>query len=200
MKYIKRLFLILIIICCGLLVYKFLIAKNNNIEKVYVVNSIDKYGYTLYSNNTEPFRKYFNSLDTLLNTENYDEKEYASLVAKLFIIDFYTLENKSSNLDIGGTQFVHSKILNNFKLKSKETIYRYVENNIYGDRNQDLPYVTEVNIDNIDVKKINNSEFSDQNSYYIDVSIEYKKDLGFDSKKSIILVHENEKLSLVSIN
>lgn len=200
MKLIKGLVVLIIFAVLGYFGYKYFIGEKNPAQDIYVVQSTDKYNYKLHNNSSEAFKKYFKELYNVLKEENYDEEHYASLIAKLFIIDFYTLDNKISNIDIGGIQFVHSEIVDNFKIKAKDTVYKYVKSNMYGDRKQDLPVVDDVNIDNITVKPLKNNAFNDDKAYYIELSWNYKKDLGFDTKKNIILVHENEKLSLVSID
>ena len=200
MKFIKRLFILAIILGCCFVGYQFFIKNKNSVVKVSVVHHIDKYGYDLYSNSTELFKNNFYELEKVLKNESIDENEYASLVAKLFIIDFYTLDNKTSNLDIGGIQFVHSKIIDNFKLKAKDTMYKYVKSNIYGDRKQDLPVVDNIEVDNISVKTLKKNDFTDDKAFYVEVSWSYKKDLGFDTQKNIVLIHEGDKLSLISID
>ena len=67
----------------------------------------------------------------------------------------FTLANKVSNTDVGGIQFVHEPFQDDFILIAKETLYSHVENNIYGNRKQELPIVREVTIRSIETKNMN---------------------------------------------
>jgi len=171
--------------------------KNDN--KIEVVNSINDYNYVLESNQTKIFKKYFKDLNKELSDAKVEEENYAKLVTKLFLIDFYTLSNKVTNQDIGGVQFIHSTFQNNFKLKASDTIYKYVQSNIYGNRNQELPTVKDVEIEHIEQVSFTYLETTDNSAYQVNAKITYKKDLGYDTSKTIILVHEEEKLVIVEI-
>ena len=61
----------------------------------------------------------------------------------MFVTDFYTLSTKVTNQDVGGLEFIYSKNKDNFKLKASDTLYKYIESNVYGDRKQKLPEVVE---------------------------------------------------------
>ena len=199
MKYFKFLLLIFLIALVGITAYKYFY-KNKPADKPTIDDKIETYNYELYSNKGTLFKDVFEELKACLEGETVDEERYASLVAKLFIIDFYTLSDKTSNIDIGGVQFLHSKIADNFKLKAKDTIYKYVKNNIYGDRKQELPTVSKVSVDSIESKPFKSKELSDSNAFYLKMSFDYVKDLGYEKYKEIILIHEDKKLSLISID
>ena len=61
-----------------------------------------------------------------------------ALISKLFVIDFYSLNSALNKNDIGGKEFVYRNYQEDFSKLAKETIYKYVENNIYGKRNQEF--------------------------------------------------------------
>ena len=130
--------LLIILILTGVLGYytytNFFVKKAK--EEVKEVSKIDNYGYTLYDNQSKEYKKMFEELNTVLLKEEIDYNKYVELISKMFIIDFYTLDNKLTNLNIGGVDFVHSSIVSNFKEKAKDTMYKYVESNVYGDRKQ----------------------------------------------------------------
>lgn len=178
------------------LVVNFTKKEDNKIE---VVSNIDDYDYVLESNQTKIFKKYFKDLKKELDDAKIDEENYAKLVTKLFLIDFYTLSNKITNQDIGGVQFIHSSFQDNFKLKAGDTIYKYVKSNIYGNRNQDLPTVKDVEIESMEQVSFTYQETTDKSAYQVNAKITYKKDLGYDTSKTIVLVHEEEKLVIVEI-
>ena len=108
--------------------------KSKKVEEVKVLSTIEKYNYTLDNNETDIYQKYFKELDECLKKEEIDKIEYSNIISKLFVIDFYTLNNKITNKDIGGVQFLKEDIKKNFSLKASNTMYKYIKNNIYGFR------------------------------------------------------------------
>ena len=138
----NRLFL-LVFLCVifGLIIYFGIFNNKKLATHAKKVDTIEGYNYSLYDTSTKVYENVFKELSKELTKASVDEKKYAELLAQLFIIDFYTLDNKLTNLNIGGVEFVHSDIVNNFKEKANATIYKYVQSNIYGDRKQKLPVV-----------------------------------------------------------
>ena len=200
MKKFKFILIIFILILAIGLFYFFFINKNDNINTPKIEHSIEKYNYNLYDNSTKEYKKLFQELSAELSKDEIDEKKYVELISKMFIIDFYTLDNKLTNLNIGGVEFVHKDIVDNFKLKANETLYKYLENNMYGDRNQKLPVVKEVTINNISQKEFKYNNNADYKAFFVDASWTYEKDLGYENKKTLIFVHEDNKLSLVEMS
>jgi len=188
-------FLIAIVVSIGFLFYKQFLAHS----EIRVVSSIPDYSYKLESNQTKIFKKYYKDLEKELEDDRVDEENYAKLVSQLFIIDFYTLSNKVTNQDVGGVQFLHSEIQDNFKLKATDTIYRYVQSNIYGNRRQQLPTVKDVRVEEIKNVSYDYLDTTDDSAYQVQVKISYKKNLGYDTEKTLILVHEDRKLSIVEM-
>lgn len=190
---------IAICICLNYYSEKYIRNDDNNIEDdVRVVSKFDDYSYFLKSNHPL-YKEKFRNLQVVLNQDAVDEREYANTIAQLFLIDFYTLEDKMTNQDIGGVDFIYLDYQDNFMLNASSTIYMYVENNLYGDRKQELPYVS-----NVEVLETNNINYSkaginDGNAYSVKCSLKYKKDLGYASNVTITLVHEGLKLSIVDI-
>lgn len=174
-------------------------AKKPVNTKVKVIDKIDDYGYQLEENETKLYKSLFKDLMNELKKEEVDYENYAELISKLYIADFYNLENKVTKNDVGGTQFIHSLAKENFLVKAKDTMYKNIQSNIYGDRKQELPEVEKISLENIKEStfKINNEEV---NSYVITLKWSYKKDLGYDSEKEIVLVREDKKLSIVQTN
>lgn len=86
--------LIIILIYCCSLVLKNAVTKKGTIEDVTVESHIEDYGYELNSNETDLYKNYFKELENVLKEEEIEEKAYASLLTKLFIADFYNLDNK----------------------------------------------------------------------------------------------------------
>lgn len=169
------------------------------IVEVKAIDNIGKFGYVLYENKTEVYKEYFNTLKDTLNQEVIDEKKYAELLAELFVIDFYTLNNKTSNTDIGGIEFIHKEAKDTFILSAKDTIYKYVESNVYGDRKQKLPEVATVTLKNITNEKFTGEKVSDDNCYKVEMTLTYKEDMGYPTTVTTTLVHGGEKLYIVEV-
>ena len=173
--------------------------KKNPTNKVNYEDKINGYDYQLRDSATTEYKALFKELKDLLKNDDYEEKEYALLISKLFIHDFYTLNNKITNTDIGGTDFILPSIKENFKLKATDTIYKYVENNIYGDRNQKLPIVKDVIIDSVESISYVYEKTKDDKAYKVNVSISYVEDLDYDKEKTITIIHNDNKLWIVEV-
>lgn len=167
--------------------------------KVKVIGKIEDFGYNLEENETKLYKDLFKDLTNELKKEEIDYENYAELVSKLYIADFYNLENKITKNDVGGTQFIHTSAQENFLVKAKDTMYKNIKSNVYGDRRQELPVVSKISLE--DVKegtfKINEKEVD---SYIVTLKWTYEKDLGYDKEKEIVLVREDKKLSIVQTN
>ncbi len=201
MKNIIRIILITVILVLGyfLITYVINIFDNRQVENTKTVDSIENYGYNLTSRDSKLYNTFFNELKGVLEAVLVDEDKYVSLISKLFIIDFYTLENKLNNKDIGGLEFVHTLITENFKLKAKDTIYKYVKSNLYNNRNQELPVVSGVSVDEVKIITYKLNNYTDDKAYGVKVSMTYDKDLGYETSKTLYFIHEESKLSLVEI-
>jgi hypothetical protein len=201
MKKIIRVILILIILILGyfLATYIIDIFNSKKINNDQTLTTIENYNYKLSSSDSKLYAGVFNELKEVLTSASIDGEVYVTLISKLFIIDFYTLANKLNNKDIGGLEFVYSTILDNFKLKAEDTIYKYVESNLYGNRNQDLPIVSSVSVDEVNVVTYTYGNSKDASAYQVRVRITYDKDLGYDTSKILFFIHEESKLSLVEI-
>ena len=169
------------------------------LKVVSIVSKIENYGYYLEDNATRIYKDNYNKLEKELSKEEVDEDEYAKLVAKMFVIDYYTLNNKVTNKDIGGVQFVHSALKEAFISKASETIYKYVENDLYGNRKQKLPEVKSVEIKDSERIKYKAKDYFDNNGYAMKLEVKYKKDYDYPKEVSVKIIHENNKLVIVEI-
>lgn len=166
---------------------------------VTVVSQIDGYNYYLDSNETRIYKKYYKELEKELKDNKIDEKNYAELVSKLFIIDFYTLSNKLTNQDIGGIQFIHTNLQEKFKIEASSTVYKYVKNNLSGSRKQKLPEVKKVEVSSNKMIKYNESNYNDDSAYQLKVKVEYVKDLDYPEEMVLTIIHEDNRLSIVEV-
>ena len=162
-----------------------------------VISNISDYGYTLDDRGTDYMKEVFHDLANILEALEIDYHAYAEALAKLFVIDFYTLENKINKYDIGSLEYILSSSVESFRLKAQDTIYRDVIDNTYRDRIQDLPEITNVEVVNTeDTTFTLNDEEVD--AIKVEMNYEYKEDLGYDTEGTIYLVRNDVKLEIVS--
>ncbi len=179
-----------------------LLFNNDNKQDVAVVKEldvIDKYGYILYDNKTDLYKEKFGELKEILSEDNVDYLAYAKKIAELFVADFYDLNSKKTNTDIGGVDFIYKSAKDEFILKAQDTIYKYVENNVYGKREQQLPSVIKANADLVTEEAFESQKVTDLNAYKIKVDIDYKKDLEYPNSVTLVLVHDENKVFIVEI-
>lgn len=157
---------------------------------------LDLYGYSLDKNDTEIYKKYFNELEDVLSEKSINYKKYAELLSKLYIIDFYNLDNKLSSTDIGALEFIYPDAEDNFKLKAKDTIYKYVEVNFDGKRNQELPEVEDVTLGNI-IDSSYTYKDKDYDAYKVECTWTYKEDLGYQTTATLTIIKDATKLYIV---
>lgn len=169
-------------------------------DKPIVTNkdTIKGYDYALKSNATKLYEDEFKALKANLEGDiNYDE--YAVSVAKLFVIDLYTINNKINKYDTGGASFVYPDGRDNYKLNVQDTIYKYVEDNTNGKRTQNLPEVSSVIVKDSkkDTYKIGDNSFE---AYKINLEWSYVQDLGYDKTGEIILIKKDKNIYVVEKN
>ena len=160
-----------------------------------ILTSIEKYQYTLDDRDTKYMKENFNELKNILNNEEIDYEQYAQVLSKLFIIDFYTLNNKLNKYDIGGLEYVISDKKETFKNKAMDTLYKDIIDNTYKDRVQELPEIVEVKVINSENSKITLNE-QEKECYKITLEYLYKKDLGYDNKGIVYIIRNEDKLEI----
>lgn len=187
---IKKIIRIIMLVVIALIaIYAIFVAipsKKNKDEGIENINN----KYILYKRDSSLYKENFEKLRTILETSPVDNKEYAETIVKLFVIDFYTLDNKNDNTDIGGLQYVHSNLKDNLVLNASSTMYKYIKTT------KELPKVK--SITSVDTKettyKISDKDYS---AYAITINWEYDKDLGYEKQGTFIVVNDNENLSIV---
>ena len=194
-KWILILFIFCFIVIVSPILFKLFIDFNNPIiEKE--LSSFEYYGYKLTSTDTDVFINAYDELSTVLNQEIVDYEEYAKSISKLFVIDVFTLENKVSSTDIGGLEFVHKDLRDNFKENLGSTLYNSVLSNINGKRVQKLPKVSNVSVDSITKDKYEYYGV-EYDSYVIKCGITYEVDLGYQSSITLTLIRVDNMLYIV---
>lgn len=187
---IKKIIRIIMLVVVALIaIYAIFVAipsKKNKDEGIENINN----KYILYKRDSSLYKENFEKLRTILETSPVDNKEYAETIVKLFVIDFYTLDNKNDNTDIGGLQYVHSNLKDNLVLNASSTMYKYIKTT------KELPKVKSIN--SVDTRettyKINDKDYS---AYAITINWEYDKDLGYEKQGTFIVVNDNGNLSIV---
>ena len=206
MKEVKKyLIIVLVILGVALLAfgaYKYLNrCKKPVVDEVKEEDKIDtkEFDYVLYDNKSDLYKEYFGKLKEELLKDEVNEEEYAKLVAELFVIDFYSLQDKRTSTDVGGLDFIYEDMKENFVLKATDTIYKYVESNVYGDRKQELPKITAVEVKEAVKTPVKFEKAQDEFGYKVVVTVTYEKDLGFAKEVTLSLVHKESKLYIVDI-
>lgn len=190
---------ILLILASAIGISSFFFKKDENQEKpkntTSIIFNIADYGYTLDDRDTKYMKEVFKELENTLENETIDEEAYAKNLAKLFVIDFYTLNNKINKYDVGSLEYILNDKVDSFKRKAIDTIYADIEDNTYKDRVQELPEITNVEIESIENTNILLNEV-ETSSYKVTMSYTYKKDLGYDKEGTIYLIKNNNKLEV----
>lgn len=200
-KRILFILLILIIIASGIFIYFAFFNKKakSPTTQTEVVETVDNYGYSIRNNATSLYKELFGDLKKVLSSETLDEESYAKLVAELFITDFYTLSNKVTNSDIGGIQYVLESISDNLILKAKDTLYKYVQSDLYGDRKQVLPLVKTIDVVSVKTDSYTLNDVTDNNAFVVELNWTYENGEGYDMSKTVTLIHNDNKLVVVEI-
>lgn len=184
----------MLLLVISMVVYVFLILLPNKKTNMSPDDTI-KFGYTSYKRDTKLYKDTFDSLGKVLDKEPIDYEEYAKYLSELFIIDFYTLDNKNDKNDIGGIQFIYDDLKDNFILNASDTVYKYIKN-ITSSKNRQLPVVSKINVSDIseNTYKIENTEYS---SYIVTLDWSYEKDYGYETSTKITLIKKDNKLFIV---
>ncbi len=196
--------IIIVISLIGFGAYKLLSDTNDeDTPKVLKKNEVVISGYGIYidDSDTDLYREEFNKLRDNIESKKINYDEYAASVARMFIIDLYTIKNKINKYDIGGVDFVYKSALDNYKDNVTDTIYKYVEDNTNGDRTQQLPVVKNVSVTNVEKSKYKiESENKEYDAYKFRLSWSYSINLGYDTSGEVIVINKDNKMYVVEKN
>ena len=190
------LFVVIALLAIGCFLIFKMLKKDDVQENVNVVDSISEYGYNLDDRDTELMKSTYEELKNILNSDEIDYELYASALAKLFVIDLFTMDNKINKYDVGSTEYVYPDALENFKLNVEDTLYKHMENNSGGKRKQDLPEVSSIEVLSTETGEYTIEENS-FDSYIVNLSWQYVSDLGYDNNALITLINLDNKLYVV---
>lgn len=204
-KKVKRNILIIVvvalIILLGFVIWSAIRNSNEEVKEVKVISQIDKYGYKLKENKPKAYKDMFKELEDILKEKEVDEEAYVKKISEMFIYDFYSLDDKAAKTDIGGVDFVYESIAPNFLQNAQDTYYKYVESNIYNNRNQKLPIVKDINVISTDQSPFAYGEETDEEAYNVEITWDYT-DSAFSTYQktaTLVFIHDGVKLSLVEL-
>lgn len=180
--------------------------KEKEVTAPKVVDEIKKFNYVVNENDSKLFKTTFKELKEVLSKKKIDNKKYAEAVSKLFIIDFFNLNNKTSKNDVGGVQFVYSTYKTDFVDYARDGMYKQVSNKIDTKQKQNLPEVTSVEITKVEEvvpanifehKNLQNDTEAD--GYEISITWKYKNGNGFQNSAVLTVVKDGDKLSVAKM-
>ncbi len=183
---------ILVIVGGGFAVYKLVFDKEEKVkQEIKEIDNLKDYGYTLTDNDSKYFKSEFEELKKIINGKEIDEETYVTQVAKMYAIDLYSLNTKVNKYDIGGLEYYHVNKKDMYELKVMDTLYSIVLDNTFGDRKQELPEVSGVEVLNV---KESTYKLGDKkvDSYEVQLTLTYVKDMGYDKNITVTLVKEND--------
>lgn len=206
----KKFILFIFILILAILLVLFAININKedtNDKKKKVVDQIEKFDYTVSETDTKLFKDTFKELKEELNKKEVNNETYAKLISKLFVIDFYTLSNKSSVNDVGAVQFVYSKYKTDFVDYARSGIYKQVKSNLDNDRKQNLPEVSSVTIESIEqvvpsaiLQHEDFKNVTESNSYEVKINWTYSSENDFQKSATILVVPDSDKFSVAKLD
>lgn len=194
-KYKRLLFtmiIILIVIIVGILTLKFY--KSLNTREIKVIDTVENFDYALEARDTVLYKNIHRELKNNLESDEINYDEYAKEIAKLFIVDLFTLDNKLSPYDVGGLEFVYPDVLDNYKLNVEDTLYKHIETD--SKRKQKLPIVSSIDVDDFtkDEYVIDKDTYP---SYVVKLNWSYEHDYGYDTYAAVTLILKDEKVYVV---
>lgn len=191
---------VFLVLTIGLLVYVKIFNKTSDnkkpVVKTSVLDKMDKYGYSLDDRDTKLFKDTYYELKDVLESDNIDYKIYGEKLSELFVIDLFTISNKISKYDVGGLDYLYDSEKEMFKSKVMDTLYDQVEDNSYDNREQKLPCVKSVTVN--DVKETNYTVNDKKlNGYVYSIFVEYEEGLGYDTNCNVTVVIDDNIMYIV---
>ncbi len=192
---------IILVLVIAILTAKKFLFKKEEVKEAKVLNTIKEYNYVLKDNKSKKYQASFKELSKILSEKEVNEEAYVSKISEMFILDFYSLVDKTSKTDVGGVDLVHPDVLINFLKNAEDTFYKYVESNVYNSRNQKLPEVGEITVEAVEKIPFTYGTTTDEAAYEVKVSWSYTNEEFKDYQKSatLIFVHQDKKLYLVEL-
>lgn len=193
-KKVLLILVLIIIVVGGILVYNFKFKNKNgsskNVVTVKVVDSLDDYGYSISDKDSKYYKSEFENLKKILKASSIDEEAYSTQVARLFVIDLYTMSTKLNKYDVGGTEYFYKDKADMYTKKVMDTLYSTLIDNTYGDRKQSLPEVS--NVETVSTEKTTYTiDKKEKDGYLVKLKLTYVTDMGYDDEASVVVVKED---------
>lgn len=205
----KKLFFCIVFVALIMLVYyvydSFFKDKNGvTAPKIVDEIKLKSINYVVNENDTKLFKKNFEELKKVLNEKKIDNKKYAEAISKIFVVDFFTLSNKTSKNDVGGVQFVYSSYKSDFVDYARDGMYKRVNNSIEDGNNSGLPTVSSVNVSNIEEVDpsaiFSNIDFGeDKVGYEVTLDWTYKNNDDYQDSTTLTIVNDGKKISVAKM-
>lgn len=191
--------IIILIVLVGAFACYSIFFKKTEANTVKVEKEIKEYGYILKDSKSKKYKKLFYKLADVLEEDPVDEEKYVKLISRMYLLDFYSLDDKLAKTDVGGVDFVHSAAITDFLEEAEDTVYKYLESDLYNQRKQKLPTVEDVKIESVEQEEFAYGEEVDDKAYVVKATLTYKgdDDMGYPTEATLKFVHEKNKLSLV---
>jgi len=158
--------------------------------------TLDLYGYSLKERDIPLYKTNFKELERVLNETPINYEEYAKLISKLFIIDVFTLNNKVSSTDIGGLEFVHKGLRENFKENMGNSLYKNVKSNLDGKRKQTLPQVESIEVSDVFETKYTYKK-KEYDAYLVTLKWTYTNENNYQKSIKLTLINNKDILYIV---
>ena len=169
---------------------KFFTKEEKKMITVEILDSVSDYNYVLSDKDGKLYKEEYEKLKTIIEADEVIVEDYVKQVAKLFVIDLYTMNSKMNKYDIGGAEFYYADKRSMFEQKVMDTLYSTLLDDTYGDRKQELPEVSAVELVLCEPSKYKLGEIQKE-SYLVKLKINYVKDMGYDKNASVMIVKED---------
>ena len=189
----------IIIIGGGIFIYFKCFSPEEHPVEPEIIETIEEFGYTLSNNDPDIFKIEFENLRAIVNQDEINYEAYAISLSKLFIIDFYNLNSKINKYDVGGLEFVHSAIKDNFEVKAMDTIYKFIEDNTDNKRVQKLPEIKEVQLVDISIEQEYLIDKNKVPAIVVNLEWDYMEKSTYDARATITFIRNDRKLVLVDL-
>jgi hypothetical protein len=192
--------IIIVVIIIGIASY-FILGSNDKTTTITdkSVDEISGYNISLSENDSDTYKNAYYELKENLTSDNIDYDAYALSVAKLFVIDLYTMDTKINKYDVGGLELVLPDYQDNYTLNVTNTIYNYLEDNTNGKRTQSNPHVKSVAVSSNEKKEYTIGDDT-YNAYVFNIEITYSTDLGYDKNAEVIVINKDNHMYVVEKN
>ena len=184
--------LVVLLLIASLSVFIFMNTRETpkNVIEVKELDNLSDYNYKLTDRDSKYFKSEFEKLKKIVNSKEINEEEYVIQVARMFVIDLYTMSTKVNKYDIGGLEYYYVTKKDMFEQKVMDTLYSTMLDDTYGDRKQVLPEIKDV--ETISDEKIEYLMGEEKvEGYLVKLKMTYVDDLGYDTEASVVICKED---------